>query len=300
MSKPTHTRNLSNCKRHRMHSGFTLIEVLVVVAIIALLISILLPSLANAREVTRRVVCGTQLAEMGKAMCMYGPEHKDFLPGPIHGGLELETTDKSASYDHEIWHLPSFLRRYFKDRSKQSKLTDNVVRCPTADKIVPKAKYVNGDPARAFTYALNNNRDRKGLNGQQWFGTDPEMYFGWPDDYYASGVPDANKRFPVNPNAPTYATPKKLSQIRQLGREWAIADAFCYSDQTAPKRAGANSTRRPGDWLLGTYQNKRWVEVYMTNTPLPRAPYHDKGVNVVMFDGHAEYQRVWTGSVNFK
>jgi prepilin-type processing-associated H-X9-DG protein len=213
----------------------------------------------------------------------------------------LETTDKTAVSDHEIWHLPAFLRKYFSDRSKSKKLTDNVVRCPTADKLGgQRAHYSDADAARAFTYALNNNRDRGNLNDQRWFGTDPEMYFGWPDSYYASGTPDANNRFPVNANAPEYAFPKKISKVKQHGREWAIGDAFCYTKENAPIKAGKNATRKEGDWMLGTYQNRRWVDVYMTQSPLPRAPYHDKGVNVLMFDGHTEYQRNWTGSVNIK
>jgi len=60
--------------------GFTLIEILVVVAIIALLISILLPSLRHAREQGRATVCGTHLSEIFTAVHMYTLENKDVLP----------------------------------------------------------------------------------------------------------------------------------------------------------------------------------------------------------------------------
>jgi prepilin-type N-terminal cleavage/methylation domain-containing protein/prepilin-type processing-associated H-X9-DG protein len=62
-------------------AGFTLIEVLVVVAIIALLISILLPSLAKAREEARRVKCGAQLSQLAKAESSYGVTNQDWIPG---------------------------------------------------------------------------------------------------------------------------------------------------------------------------------------------------------------------------
>lgn len=61
-------------------SGFTLIEVLVVVAIIALLISILLPSLRRAREHARIVACLAQLRDLGLALNMYAQNYKDWYP----------------------------------------------------------------------------------------------------------------------------------------------------------------------------------------------------------------------------
>ncbi|QNN24121.1 DUF1559 domain-containing protein [Planctomycetales bacterium ZRK34] len=60
--------------------GFTLIELLVVVSIIALLIAILLPSLTQAREVARRVACGTNLKQIGYAISMYTIDSKGTYP----------------------------------------------------------------------------------------------------------------------------------------------------------------------------------------------------------------------------
>jgi prepilin-type N-terminal cleavage/methylation domain-containing protein len=60
--------------------GFTLIELLVVVAIIALLISILLPSLARAREITKRAVCASNLKGVGQGMKVYSNDNADWFP----------------------------------------------------------------------------------------------------------------------------------------------------------------------------------------------------------------------------
>lgn len=64
--------------------GFTLIELLVVVAIIALLISILLPSLAAAKEEARKGACLSNLRNIGSGCQMYAVEDERGLVLPIH------------------------------------------------------------------------------------------------------------------------------------------------------------------------------------------------------------------------
>jgi len=62
------------------HRGFTLIEVLVVVAIIALLIAILLPSLAQVRWQAKSVACRANLHDLGNAFTMYTEKYKGYFP----------------------------------------------------------------------------------------------------------------------------------------------------------------------------------------------------------------------------
>jgi len=64
----------------KKEKGFTLVELLVVIAIIALLMGILMPALARVRQIAFRMVCGTNLSGIGKAMLLYSNDYDDELP----------------------------------------------------------------------------------------------------------------------------------------------------------------------------------------------------------------------------
>jgi prepilin-type N-terminal cleavage/methylation domain-containing protein/prepilin-type processing-associated H-X9-DG protein len=60
--------------------GFTLVELLVVIGIIALLIGILVPTLSKARERSQKTVCLANLHTLGQCMIMYSDDYKGRLP----------------------------------------------------------------------------------------------------------------------------------------------------------------------------------------------------------------------------
>lgn len=64
----------------KARKGFTLVELLVVIGIIALLISILLPALNKAREQAARVKCQANMRTLMQASVMYADENKNQLP----------------------------------------------------------------------------------------------------------------------------------------------------------------------------------------------------------------------------
>jgi prepilin-type N-terminal cleavage/methylation domain-containing protein len=86
------------------HKGFTLVELLVVIGIIALLISVLLPALNRARNAAIRTQCQSNLHTLGQLWHIYANDNRNNFPG---NGISYGTWSLL-----EEWQVQTFIEKY--------------------------------------------------------------------------------------------------------------------------------------------------------------------------------------------
>jgi len=115
--------------RRSLRRGFTLVELLVVIGIIAVLIGILLPVIGRARAAANQAACMANLRTLGQLLNNYGAEFKGSLPyGRYYASIgsasqTLNDQDNPENRSTMVWW--SVLRKYMKGRDGQ---WDNAVR----------------------------------------------------------------------------------------------------------------------------------------------------------------------------
>ena len=105
--------------RRLPRKGFTLVELLVVIGIIALLISVLLPALNRAKEQANLVACESNLRQVGLLTTMYVSENHGYLPygwAEMMGGSENGGTF-NGWWDTPCWGWADSLQRLSNNRS---------------------------------------------------------------------------------------------------------------------------------------------------------------------------------------
>jgi prepilin-type N-terminal cleavage/methylation domain-containing protein/prepilin-type processing-associated H-X9-DG protein len=151
-------------------TGFTLVELLVVVSIIALLISILLPSLNKARETARQVKCMSNLKQFGNADAFYKNEFEGWH-------VPYASSDPSGGWWR--WDVnPAF------ERSMAMRDPGNFGPSASKGQLCPGATYAqeNGNGKGryniTFSYGMNGTNDHP----DQSFGNRQNSTFGFTVD----------------------------------------------------------------------------------------------------------------------
>jgi prepilin-type N-terminal cleavage/methylation domain-containing protein/prepilin-type processing-associated H-X9-DG protein len=228
--------------------GFSLVELLVVVGIIAVLIALLLPALSRARAVAQRTACLSTLRQLGHAAQMYLNENRDWhMPvkwgwsPPGAGWPPAPPPPLPPTSPARPWFMNEALPRYLGVRDVPNGRTPYGLVCPRATLAV--------DAPDQFGYLI-----------QRSYG------------YNAHGLPWADSR-----NAPDYYTGYKRGEILRP------SDALQFVDST--------------DWVVHAWGSARYFEPGFGERYGP-PPYtnitayrHERGANVLFFDGHAAWLR---------
>ncbi|MCW5556164.1 MAG: type II secretion system protein [Verrucomicrobiae bacterium] len=137
-------------------SAFTLVELLVVLAIVALLAAMLLPSVGKVKEKSRATQCISNLRQWGLAFRLYADDNADYLPRRGQGVqalFQIERTDDWFNALPPYHGLPSFQQLVATSNQPAAKAS-SVFICPTAN-----------DPGGTYflPYAMNMNLSPRNL-----------------------------------------------------------------------------------------------------------------------------------------
>jgi prepilin-type N-terminal cleavage/methylation domain-containing protein len=226
-----------------MRSGknaFTLTELLVAIAIIAILAALLLPVLSAAKQKSNRTQCINNFKQLGLAIQMYADDHGNQLPGPVWLGFY-------ENYDNEDYtRLTYYLATYMGLPAPQSAPQDApLARCPAAARC-----WTEADPT---TLAMSLSRPLSYMTVLYVTNLNSGVVvrpFGYPE---SSMPPFTNEDEP----------PKLLHDIYNPALSWVLTDV----DQQNGFPAAAYYAFLPKTPAHGSVRNQLFFDWHIAAAP---------------------------------
>lgn len=230
--------------------GYTLIELLIVVAILAILAAILVPAFAQTREKARQSVCASNLHQLGAALLMYAQDYEETAPNAQWIGPEAFPPNWSFGRSSR-----DLLEPYVKSAG--------AFVCPS-DTELAQMPLRGSDKLFGLSYQYNGNPLGHGNNiiKRVYFGDNT----GKPMNEEPGAVPLSWQEQVGKAASPVVGT--TLASVSLPAQNWVFADAW-------PGVHGGQVT----SYFSGT----RAYMMTNENKPFRRA------VNLVYLDGHAHF-----------
>jgi prepilin-type N-terminal cleavage/methylation domain-containing protein len=277
----------------KQRKAFTLIELLVVVAIIALLISILLPSLSRAREITKRAVCASNARGIGQGCKIYANDNYEAWPvapytpsvnanNPSNTGIDYVGSLGLNLTTDDFGNNPT-ITQIHPSRSLFLLVVDGTT---TTKQFICPSSGDNEDDLRNEAPGSNQVASQPGINRFDFKGYQ-HLSYGYQFPY---GQTRAQPSENMDARQIVLADKSPYFQAGSQVGGWITPDTY-YSDPESPGVPNPQTDDLSEEGLL-SLSNDKWAPGNSKN-------HSQEGQNCLYQDGHVTFEKRPIVGVNF-